>query len=591
VNTKCNARHWIPALCTVAIGAMPALAETLPDSEALMRALADELARSMTLQMEDLEKPYFIQYTVDDSISHHLTASYGAITGSQRERSRDFYSQTRVGSYDLDNTNFVEEGGGFFAMFGGRSGSGGRASLPLDDDYKAIRQAIWWATDQDYKDAVETLTKKRAYMRDKTLEDRPNDFSKAPVVEYIEPTASMDFDKAAWTKKLEQASAHFKKYPQIQDSSIQLYAMVGNAYTVNSEGTRLRVADTGALLVVSAELQAEDGEKLSDSWDYYGRTPGDLPALDRLTSDIDTKVALLTKVAAAPILERYTGPVLFDGVAAPKLFRTMLAEQIAGRVDPVGTQRADVTGAGSFEKKLEQRVLPRSFQMYDDPTVPKIGDTALLGHYRYDDEGVLAKRTDLVKDGTFESMVLSRVPTKKQSGSNGHGRRSPGSGSAQAAIANLFIVDEDGLDEAALKRELLTLVEEEGLEYGLRVASIRTAGIGSSQSDLFAMFMRMQQRGGRQGVGDPIYAYKVYPDGREELVRGLEFGQIKARDLKQIAAGGTTPTVYNYIGIGFGGATPATSIVAPAVLFEELELSKIEEERDKPPILATPIAR
>ena len=121
--------------------------------------------------------------------------------------------------------------------------------------------------------------------------------------------------------------------------------------------------------------------------------------------------------------------------------------------------------------------------------------------------------------------------------------------------------------------------------------SVPAAGIGSSQSDLFAMIMRMQQRGGRKGPGDPIYAYKVFPDGREELVRGLEFGQVKARDLKQIAAAGKTPTAYNYIGIGFGGATPASSIVAPPLLFEELELSKIEEERDKPPILKTPIAR
>ncbi|NOT02104.1 MAG: hypothetical protein HOP29_15940, partial [Phycisphaerales bacterium] len=85
--------------------------EVLPDSDVIMRAMVDELQRAMDLQMEDLEKPYFIQFAVDDSISHHLSASYGAITANDRERSRNFYSEVRVGGYELDNTNFAGDGG------------------------------------------------------------------------------------------------------------------------------------------------------------------------------------------------------------------------------------------------------------------------------------------------------------------------------------------------------------------------------------------------------------------------------------------------------------------------------------------------
>jgi len=270
----------------------------------------------------------------------------------------------------------------------------------------------------------------------------------------------------------------------------------------------------------------------------------------------------------------------------------LLAEGIAGHVEPVGTQRRMQTGAGSLEKKLDQGVISSSFQIYDDPTVRQVGDTHLLGHYMYDDEGMKAKKTDLVVDGKLKNMVLSRVPTKKLSGSNGHGRRSPGSGSVSAAIACLFIVDEEGVSDEELKAKLIEEAENAGVEYGLRVASVRTASMMSSQADIFAMFMRMQQRGGQTNVGDPIYAYKVYvEDGREELVRGCEFGQMKARDLRDILAGGKVPAVYNYIGLGFGGATPATSIVSPALLFEELELSKIVQEHDKLPILQTPLAR
>jgi TldD protein len=589
---KANMRYLALA---VVVGCLPAIsargAETVPESKALMQALTDEMNRSMSLQMEDLEKPYFIQYLVNDSLMCHVTARYGDLTGSDRDRSRRFYSQVRVGSYELDNTNFSGDSGGFFRIFGGPSG-GGQASLPIEENYDAIRQAIWWATDQDYKDAVETLTKKRAYMRDKKLEDRPNDFSKASIVQHTDPALGIEFDRAAWEQRVKDISAHFNKYPAIQDSQVQLYVGLANRYVVNTEGTRLCTPDQGALLIITAELQADDGTRISDGLNYYGYVPKDLPAAEHVLADIDELVGRLTQVAQAPVLERYTGPVLFDNLAAAQMFRTMLAEAAAGRVEPVGTQRRGLTGAGSLEKKLGQRILPRSFRIYDDPLAKEAAGTDLMGHYVYDDEGVHAERVDLVQDGVLKNLVMSRVPTKKLSSTNGHGRCPPGDGTAQSAIANLFVEDTEGVSDDELKDKLVEMAQDEGLEYGLRIGAVRTTGIGSSQSDMFAMFMRMQQRGGQENVGDPIYIYKVYvDDGREELVRGCEFGQVKLRDLKHIEAGGKTPAVYNYVGFGMGGATPATSIIAPGVLFEELELSKIEQEHDTKPILKSPLDR
>jgi len=569
-----------------------AATEALPDGGEIMRALADELTRSMNLQMEDLEKPYFIQYTVDDSVIFRLAASYGSITSSDRRRSRDFRSRVRVGSYELDSTNFTGETGGFGMFFGGGAG-GGRASLPLEDDYSALRQAMWWATDQDYKDAVETLTKKRAYMRDKNLQDRPHDFSKTPVVETVEPTARMDFDQGAWEQNLRRVSTAFRNHPRIQESSVQLYAVVGNTYIVNSEGTRLRFPETGALLMMSAELQAEDGMKISDSLSYFGKTPDDFPAVEKILGDIDQWVQRLTQSADSPILERYTGPVLFENLAAAQMFRTLIAEAIAGRVDPVGTQRATLTGAGSLEKKLSQEILPDSFQISDDPSASQAAGAQLIGHYRYDDEGVKGERVDLVSDGALKTMVMSRAPTRKISGTNGHARRASGGvGVAEAAIGCLFVEDKKGISDEALKSKLIELARAEGLEYGLRVGALHSASLASSQSDIISFFMRAQRRGGQENVGDPIYIYKVHvADGHEEPVRGCEFGQVKLRDLRNIASAGKTLAAYNYIGLGFGGATPATSIVAPAVLFAELELAKIEQEHEKLPLLKAPLSR
>jgi len=562
--------------------------DVLADNDVVMRAMVDELARSMTLQMKDLETPYFIQYSVDDSIAYDLSASYGAITSFNRDRSRTFMSRVRVGSAELDNTNF-SSGGGFFG--GGAGGSGGRAALPIDDDYMAIRQAIWWATDNDYKESVETLTRKRAHMEDKNIEDRPPDFSEAEPVKHIEPTAELHFNDDAWREKIAKLSARFKNYNQVQDSSVRLLVGAGNAFVVNSEGTRVRTADTGLLLTVNAEVQAEDGMLLSGSFTHTGETQADIPGLDELAKEVDKLVADLTGLMKAPIIESYTGPVLFDGVASGQLFRQLVADGVAGSVTPVGTQRRSATGAGSLEKKIGHRILPKSFQVYDDPTVKKSDGDILFGHYRYDDEGVKARKVDIVVNGVLKNMDMSRVPTKKLSGTNGHGRRPPGSGRVKASIGCLFVQDDDAMSDAELKTALIDAAKEEGLEYGLRISSLRAPGIASSQSDIFAFFMRMQ-RGQQAGLGDPVLAYRVYvDDGHEELVRGMEFDTVEVRSLKKILAAGDAPTVYNYIGIGLGGATPPSTIIAPAMLFEELELHKIEKEHDKLPILKAPALR
>ncbi|NOT00673.1 MAG: hypothetical protein HOP29_08605, partial [Phycisphaerales bacterium] len=457
-------------------------------------------------------------------------------------------------------------------------------------DYTALRQAIWWATDADYKGAVETLTRKRAYMEDKTFEDRPHDFAKQEPVEHIEPGAELAFDGDAWKKNLERLSGHFKQYPVIQDSNVELMLGAGNGFIANSEGTRVRTGDTGLLLTINAEVQADDGMRLSDSRSYTGETVGDLPPIDDMLKDIDDMVAGLTALMTAPSIDSYTGPVLFDGLASAQLFRQMLATGVAGSVDPVGTERRSFEGAESLEKQVGQRILPRSFSAYDDPTVAVFDGTPLFGHYRFDDEGVKAERVQIVSEGVLEGMAMSRVPTKKFTGSNGHGRRPPGGGSTAACIGCLFIEDAEGTANDELKKELIKAAKEEGLEFAFRVEAVRAPTVGASRADIMAFFMAMQS--GRSGLGDPIHVYRVkVADGSEERVRGVEFGEITVRTLKRILAAGNKPSVYNYVGFGFGGATPASTIVAPPVLMEEVEVHKIEQEHEKPPLLLAPLAR
>lgn len=591
-------RMIVPALIlifsvTLSAGDDAAPGRVEPSSDPVFRALVDELDRSMSLEIEDLQKPYFVQYFVDDRFTHRIAATCGAVVSSADNRSRILYTQVRVGSYELDNTNFSGGGGDFFGRRGGGrrgggGGGGGATPLPLDDDYLAIRQAVWMATDSQYKSAVETFTQKQAYMKDRDFSERTPDFTVREGMVKIEPEAALpSFDRDKWAGHLRRISGRFLDYPAIRASGANLTVSAGNNTIVDSEGARIRQGKTGAALTITAEVQAANGETLSDSKAYTARTPAGLPAVDTVVADVDALVKGLCASVNASVLEDYTGPVLFDGESAPQLFNALLVRGVAGQPPSVGEGRRRFSAMENLAKYLGRRILPRSFRVFDDPTVEAFMDTVLAGHFSLDDEGVPAQRVDLVKDGKLEMLLMSRVPTKEFSLSNGHGRRSGRAGGARAAVGSLFVECGEALSREDLKQALLDEADDQGLDYALRVTSLgaRTFGGGNIRRGgrMPGGFGRGSGSSG-SAVGDPVYIYKVYvEDGREEPVRGCEFGSVAVSHLRKIIAAGDTPFVSNR-----GGST---SIIAPPVIIEELELYAIEEERLKKPFVEAPHAR
>ncbi len=544
----------ISAVAVLLVVIMPLTAHAgggaLPDNDTVMKAMVEELERSMeSLVLDDLPKPYFIEYSAQDRLSFTMRASYGGLVRSDDNRFRLITSRVRVGSYTLDNTNV---GRGF----------GGRAALPLDDDMTALRHAMWQMTDNDYKQAVEMLTRKEAYLKQKTDEERPDDFTPAEPVRAVEPSPEIAFDEAEWKTNLERLSERFKKFPKVQDSDVSFFAGAVNKWIVNSEGTRVRKADTGAYVQVGARLQAADGMRLADSRTYLSMFVDGLPSVEKMLDDIDELAANLIKLSEAPVLDHYTGPVLFEPDAAGTVFAALLADGFCARPTPLGSGGR---GDRSLEKKIGLRILPRSFNVYDDPGPTTFEGKTLAGAYTFDDEGVRARRVSLVENGILKTLLAARASTEKITGSTGHGR-SAGFGQPRATIGCLYVSDSNGLSAEALKAELIQAAKDEGLLFALRVVSMKAGGFGE--------------------LGDPIYAYKVFvEDGHEELVRGLTFPRVEIRALKRLLAAGTKPTVYN------ATSGISASVIAPAILFEELDVNKIEGEFDRPPILQAPLER
>ena len=89
-------------MSSLAIVSAPVRAgERLPDNDVLMQAAVDELTRSMNeLVLEDLPRPYYIQYNADDRLTFTMNAAYGGLLSSDENRYRTISSRARVGSYE-----------------------------------------------------------------------------------------------------------------------------------------------------------------------------------------------------------------------------------------------------------------------------------------------------------------------------------------------------------------------------------------------------------------------------------------------------------------------------------------------------------
>lgn len=539
-----------------------------PAADAELTAMQQELDRSLANLKKTPTPPYFLSYQLTDNRGIQIAASFGALTGSTDQTTRYLDLDLRVGDYSLDNTHPIRETG---IDFGEVSDQLERQKIPLDDNPDALRVALWHETERKYRSATQRLQKVKANVQVKVAaEDHSGDFSREGSEKYSEPIAPFSFDTKVWEQKMRKFSAPFADHPEIIENGAEVIAEIETRRYVNSDGSRIRISSPFYRIIISATAKADDGMELPLHQTYMSFKPEGFPSDEAILKDVNHMLDILLALVKAPLAEPYTGPAILSGRASAVFFHEIFGHRIEGQ------RQKNEDEAQTFKKKVNQSVLPEFMSVYSDPNLKSYAGTELVGYYPYDDEGVKAQRVTVVDKGILKNFLMSRAPIEGFYHSNGHGRRQQGF-KVVARQSNLVVESSNQVSRAELKKMLIEQIKSADKPYGLFFDDIE-GGFTFTQRVLPNAFNVR-----------PTVVYRVYPDGKEELVRGVDLIGTPLIAFSKIGATDDQVAVFNGVCGAESGWVPV-SASSPGLLITQIEVQRKEKSQERAPILPAPPA-
>ena len=525
----------------------------------IFKAMSDELQRNIdSLSIRNLERPFFIQYALQEGRLFQVQATMGAVTGVNEFPVANMSAQVLVGNYQLANINHSNTDY--------RSGSR-NDQAPLDIDYDEIRRRLWLLSDNVYKSAIEEYSNKMTSIKQLNLPqdvlDLP-DFTQLPPVTYYGSKDEIAYRKEYWESIARDCSAVFKKYPGIYGSNVGIEIYSGEIYSVNTEGTKLLHPVRLIVMAVNAYTKVEDGEEISDRLAFYGLSENDFPDTGSLIQNIEAMAESIIALTKAPKMdESYTGPVMIEGSA---LVSEMVTELLSPRTGLVASRTPIKSGGAQrmMEDRLNRRILSTDITVKSAPHLQTYEGKTLIGSFQTDAEGVSPSGDlILVENGMLRTLMCDRVPTKKIRTATGNRTYSyqPQGISTRVSPGVLSISTSNGLLRDTLKARLLSAARSEGLDYAYMIRTLPA---------------------GRNAL---LYKISV-TDGREQLVRAGTASRINLDKLKRSSGASQTSIAVNMI----AGGVPVSIICPDAMVIEEIDIEKQNlQNTTKLPVVSNPL--
>ena len=405
----------------------------------VLDVMREELERSRGVLAQQPTPAYYLSYEITEDKTATVGGEFGSLTRWREGVRRSLDIDLRVGSPALDNTRELSQ-----RVSRGLRSFGRAAQIPIEDE-EGLRTVLWDRTDKKYKEAIERFTKVQADVQvNVETGNKTGDFSLEKAEVASEDTVALRADRAEWEDKVRRYTAPFADSPHVFSANATIRGNVETRWYVNSEGSAIKTSTAYYRVSIHAVTRADDGMVLPRSEEFFSLTPEGLPDDETVMAAVHKMVGDLEALRTAPLVEPYTGPAILSGRASGVFFHEILGHRLEGH-----RQKGAAEGQ-TFRKMVGESVLPETFSVAFDPTLRRFGATDLVGAYRYDNQGVKARRVAVIVNGVLTNFLMARIPIEGFPKSNGHGRKNTGFAPV-ARQSNLIVEPSEPMTREELK--------------------------------------------------------------------------------------------------------------------------------------------
>ena len=529
------------------------------------RYLKDELERSMRL----LRRPghprvYFLSYLFRNERRESVRARLGAIVEHQMDARSHVFADVRVGNYRYDQ---VAQGG--LEDNAPDDESVRYIEMPSEVSEDAYKVALWRLTEARYREAAEQYYERKSDELHYVDEARRMPSRAKNVGERdgkLDRFTDVDVDR--WRHTLRKASGLLKASPEIQVSEMEFSAWHRQQRFISSEGADIVEQRVIFDLHATFWMLAPGGHRIEQEVSFVTGDPAELPDEKGIVALVQQRIELLRALSRAPHLPSFSGPVLLAPVPAGLFFHEVIGHRLEG------SRLLSSEEGATFANLRGKPIAPRFVDIVDDPTITHFAGKSLIGTFRHDDEGALARRAALVEAGVLKSFLTTSAPIPGQKELNGHARSSRHERPI-SRMGNLFVSSRKPLSKEDLWAAFLEEIRRKKAPYGIFVRET-LGGETDTRSYDFQAFK-----------GEIMHAERVTPDGKSELCRGVDFIGTPLSALDSLVGLGDDVTVDNAYCGAESGMVPVSTI-APSALMANLELQSKDRQRFAPFALPPP---
>ena len=515
----------------------------------LISALQQELERNITkLRSPGHPRPYFISYLLRDTRSHEVWARYGSVASRKTEQKRQCYADVRVGSYRYDQ---VTSGG--LDDNSEEVESFDLLDMPIDNNTDALRFCLWRLTDAKYREAVKCYHRRKA--RDVSYLDENKKLPSLVPIKAAKkkwPVRAYEVQEEEVRKTVSKLSMVFKNEANIKNSYVEFRSDIETKVFVSSEGSE-HVWQVPIFSYTIYIWYLSKSYNQDFSLHYSAASMDDLPSLSQMKKIAVDRIALIKEIEKGVSMTSYAGPVLL----APKPAGLFVHEVLGHRLE--GSRLLSESEGRTFRGKEGQRVMTEKLSVIDDPSLKKFNNISLIGSFDFDDEGCAPKPAVLIDKGLLKGFLSTRSPYKAKGFiANGHARNQ-GYERPISRMGNLIVKPHGGQSWDQLKAQLIAEIKRRNLPFGLILYEVEGGETGTETYNFQAF------------LGEITVASKIYPNGREQYIRGVDFVGTPLSSLNTIMEVGDELEVDN----GYCGAESGTipvSTISPSLLLANLEL-------------------